>query len=231
MNQGDLTVSIVIPALDEAGAIVATLAALAPLRHSGCEVILVDGGSGDATLALARPLCDLAMAAPRGRAAQMNAGARAAHGEILLFLHADTVLPEGAVAAVRAALAGGRVWGRFDVRLAGRHPLLPLIAAMINWRSRLSGMATGDQAIFMSRAAFDAVGGYAAIPLMEDLAICRRLQRLSPPVCLRLVACTSARRWEARGVLRTVLLMWLLRLAYRLGAAPEALARRYTPSR
>jgi rSAM/selenodomain-associated transferase 2 len=224
-------VSIIIPALDEAGAIAATLDALATLRAAGCEVIVVDGGSSDHTLALAASRCDRAITAQRGRAAQMNAGAQAAGSGILLFLHADTVLPAGALEAVEQALASGRLWGRFDITLAGRHRLLPLVAAVINLRSRISGIATGDQAMFMTRAAYQAVGGFDAIPLMEDLAISRRLKRLSPPACLRNKAVTSARRWESRGLWRTVFLMWRLRLAYFFGAEPEVLARRYLQSR
>ena len=223
-----MRLSIIIPALDEATGIGATLEALQSLRAAGCEVIVADGGSADATRAIAAPLCDQVIAAPRGRAAQMNAGARAAHGDALLFLHADTFLPQGALVAVTAALDGGRHrWGRFDVRLAGRHALLRTIASMMNLRSRVTGIATGDQALFMTRAAYAQAGGFPAIPLMEDVAICDRLKALSRPACLRLKVTTSARRWESRGVVRTMVLMWRLRFEYFLGVAPEDLARRY----
>ena len=222
-----MRLSIIIPALDEAAGIRATLEALQSLRAAGCEVIVADGGSGDATRAIAAPLCDQVIVAPRGRAAQMNAGARLARGDTLLFLHADTLLPDGAANSIRDALGGTRRWGRFDVRLTGSHPLLPVIARMMNLRSRLSGIATGDQTLFMTRAAFDQVGGFPAIPLMEDVAICKRLKRVSPPACLRLKVTTSARRWESRGVMRTMALMWRLRFEYFLGRSPEELARRY----
>ncbi|MGE3147256.1 MAG: TIGR04283 family arsenosugar biosynthesis glycosyltransferase, partial [Pseudorhodoplanes sp.] len=190
--------------------------------------IVVDGGSDDGTPGLAASLASRVLTAPRGRAAQMNAGAAAARGDILIFLHADTRLPEGADRRVQEALAqSNRVWGRFDVRIEGRHPLLPLIAALMNARSRLSGIATGDQAMFAGRQAFEAVGGFADIALMEDIEMSRRLKALSPPLCLRDKVVTSGRRWERRGVLRTILTMWRLRLAYFCGAAPAGLARRY----
>ena len=220
--------SIVVPVLNEAPSIVATLTALAPFRQRGCEVIVVDGGSDDGTPGLAAPLASRVMAAPRGRAAQMNAGAAAARDDILIFLHADTKLPEDADRRIAEALAqSSRVWGRFDVRIEGRHPLLPFIASLMNARSRLSGIATGDQAMFVRRPAFEAVGGFADIALMEDIEISRQLKALSPPLCLRDKVVTSGRRWEKRGVLRTILTMWRLRLAYFCGAAPAALARRY----
>ncbi len=220
--------SIIVPALNEVAGIVATLQALAPLRARGAEVIVVDGGSHDRTAAVARPHCDRLLAAPRGRAAQMNAGAGAARGEVLLFLHADTRLPDDADRHVLDALAAsGRAWGRFDVRITGTHPLLPLVAAMMNLRSRLTGIATGDQAIFVMRTAFAVIGFYPDIPLMEDIVLSRRLKRLSRPLCLRSRALTSGRRWEKHGVMRTILMMWRLRLAFFLGAEPAALASRY----
>jgi rSAM/selenodomain-associated transferase 2 len=221
-------VSIVVPALDEAEGIERTLRPLQALRARGAEVIVVDGGSRDATRALAAPLADRVLEAPRGRAAQMNAGAAAGRGDTLLFLHADTLLPEGALDAIGSALADQRhAWGRFDVRIEGASRLLALIGAAMNLRSRFSGIATGDQAIFVRRAAFEAAGGFPAIPLMEDVALSTALKRISRPACLRERVATSGRRWERHGVLRTTALMWRLRLAYALGADPSRLARRY----
>jgi len=220
--------SIIIPALDEAAGIGAALARLQPLRGRGCEVIVVDGGSRDATVDLAIPACDRVAVSPPGRAAQMNAGVRVAHGDALLFLHADTGLPGDADRLVLEALGSTRhVWGRFDVRINGRPTMLRLIAAMMNLRSRLTGIATGDQAIFCRRTAFDAVGGFPSQPLMEDVEISKRLRRLGPPACLRARVTTSGRRWERHGVARTVLLMWRLRLAYFLGVDATRLVRHY----
>ena len=220
-------VSIVVPVLDEAAAIAATLAPLQRLRAAGAEIVVVDGGSADGTAVLAEPLADRVVTAPRGRASQMNAGARASRHANLLFLHADTVLPLDALAAVEAALRE-RAWGRFDVAIDGADPFLPVVAACMNVRSRLTGIATGDQAIFVRRDAFEAIGGFAAIPLMEDVAFSRAaLRALGRPACLRARAITSGRRWERHGVLRTILLMWRLRLAFALGADPHRLARRY----
>ena len=226
-----MKLSIVIPTLDEAAAIEATLAALAPARARGAEVVVSDGGSRDATRSLAAPLADRVVEAPRGRAVQMNAGARAASGEALLFVHADTLLPPHADEAVARALAGGSQWGRFDVAIAGADPLLAVVALLMNARSRWTGVATGDQAIFATRAAFEAAGGFPDIPLMEDVALCKALRRRSRPACLAERVVTSGRRWERRGTLRTILLMWRLRLAYALGADPRGLARRYDVER
>ncbi len=221
-----MTLSIVMPALDEAVGIEAALAALAPVRARGAEVIVVDGGSRDDTVTRARPLADRVLTAPRGRALQMNAGAAAAHGEVLLFLHADTRLPANADALARDGLArAGRVWGRFDVRFTGG--ALPLIAFMMNMRSRATGIATGDQALFVTRAAFEGAGGFPAVALMEDVMLSARLKRLSRPLCLRARVTASPRRWQEHGTLKTVLLMWRLRLAHFLGADPARLARQY----
>jgi len=223
--------SIIVPVLDEASSIEATLAAVQPLRSRSAEVVVVDGGSRDATRSLALPLADRVIDAPRGRASQMNAGARAGSGAVLLFLHADTLLPEGAADLVQRLDASGREWGRFDVAIAGADPLLALVALLMNARSRLTGIATGDQAIFVRRAAFEAVGGFPEIPLMEDVALSKKLKRRSAPLCLRERVLTSGRRWERHGTLRTILLMWRLRLAYALGADPHRLARRYDVER
>jgi rSAM/selenodomain-associated transferase 2 len=219
--------SIVVPALDEAAGIVATLQALAPLRARGAELIVVDGGSADATTRLAAPLADAVLQAARGRARQMNAGAAAARGELLLFVHADTRLPEAADALLRDAVARGAQWGRFDVRIAGRPPLLRVVAALMNERSRLSGIATGDQAIFVRRELFQRIGGFPDQPLMEDVELSLRLRALARPCCLRQRVTTSGRRWEARGVWRTIFLMWRLRWRYWRGESAQALAEAY----
>ncbi len=221
-----MRLSIVVPVLDEAAGIAATLAGLQALRAQGHEVVVVDGGSRDATQDIAQPLADRFVASPRGRAAQMNAGARSAHGDALLFLHADTRLPEHALASVEQALRQ-RLWGRFDVRIAGRSRWLPLIAAMMNARSRLTGIATGDQALFVTRAAFDAVGGFPAQPLMEDIELSRRLKRIGKPACLRDRVITSGRRWDAHGAWPTIFLMWRLRFDYWRGVPAERLVARY----
>ena len=223
-----MRLSIVVPVLDEAAGVGDVLGRLAPLREQGAEVIVVDGGSRDDTPALARPHADRVIAAPRGRAAQMNAGAAIATGDVLLFLHADTILPPDADRLiVRGLQETGLAWGRFDVDIAGRHRLLPMIAALMNRRSRLTGIATGDQAVFVRADAFARAGGFPDIPLMEDIAISRALKRLSRPRCLTQRVITSGRRWEKNGVARTIGLMWRLRLAYFLGADPARLARAY----
>jgi rSAM/selenodomain-associated transferase 2 len=219
--------SIILPALNEATEIVAALDALAPLRAEGVEVIVVDGGSMDRSVDLAAPLADRVLEAPRGRASQMNAGAAVARGGVLLFLHADTRLPQGAARLIAQAVGGGRQWGRFDVRIEGSSAWLPLVAAMMNLRSRLTGIATGDQAMFISRAAFAAAGGFADIPLMEDIDLSRRLLRTWRPACLAARVTTSGRRWETQGVWRTILRMWWLRLRFFLGADPRRLAVEY----
>lgn len=219
-------VSIVVPTLDEAAGLATTLEPLQPLRGRGCEVIVVDGGSRDRTVEIARRLCDVVLSAPRGRGTQLNAGARAARGEVLLFLHADTRLPHGAIDAVRDALRD-REWGRFDVEIDGAHPLLRVVGPLMNLRSRLTGIATGDQAIFVERGLFESAGGFPETPLMEDVALSTALRRSARPACLRQRVVTSGRRWESRGVLRTILLMWWLRLLFFLGRDARSLARRY----
>jgi rSAM/selenodomain-associated transferase 2 len=219
--------AIIIPTLDEAGRIRASLEALAPLRTRGHAVIVVDGGSNDATVELARPLADQVLVSAKGRAVQMNAGARAARGEGLVFLHADTRLPALADALIINALKV-YAWGRFDVRIEGSHPLLGLVAGAMNLRSRLTGIATGDQAIFVRR---DVFLGFPEIALMEDIAFSRAMKRVGAPACLRERVSTSGRRWETRGVVRTIFLMWRLRLLYALGVEPQRLARDYADPR
>lgn len=220
--------SVVIPVLNEAASIVEVLHSLSALRSGGHEVIVVDGGSRDETVALAQPLADRVIEAPSGRARQMNAGAAAAKGEIVLFLHADSLLPENADCLIIQSLGTRTLaWGRFDVRLSGGRCMFRIIETMMNWRSRLTGIATGDQGIFITRRLFEESGGFPEIPLMEDVAISRRLKTYARPICLKHRLRTSSRRWEQRGIWRTILLMWRLRLAYALGADPAALAKAY----
>ena len=220
--------SIIMPVLNEGEGIAAALDALIDLRTLGAELIVVDGGSQDATVQRARIRADRVVLGPRGRALQMNAGAEKATGDVLLFLHADTRLPPMAEMLVLDGLArSGRDWGRFNVKIAGRSPLLRIVGHMMNLRSRITGIATGDQAIFVKRDVFREVGGFAEIPLMEDIALCKALKRKSRPLCIRRRAVTLGRRWDKEGVLRTVVLMWRLRLAYYFGADPAVLARRY----
>jgi rSAM/selenodomain-associated transferase 2 len=222
--------SIVIPALNEAAGLEATLQALQPLRLRGVELVLADGGSSDATPMLAQPWVDAVVDAPRGRALQMNAGAARARADVLLFLHADTRLPPLADVLVLQAVQRsdkGACWGRFDVRIEGRAWMLRVVAVLMNLRSRASGIATGDQAIFITRGAFERVGGFPEQALMEDIEISRRLKRLGRPACLRARVCTSGRRWEQRGVWRTIVLMWRLRWRYWRGESPARLAEAY----
>ena len=221
-------IAIILPVLNEEAQITAHLTPLQAWRGPDCELIIVDGGSADQTVALAKPLVDQVIVAPKGRAAQMNAGAAVTQSEILWFLHADSLPPAEAITLIQTALADpNRHWGRFDVRLSGAHPALRMVEILMNLRSRLTGIATGDQGIFVRRERFEQVGGYPPIALMEDIALSRLLQRRSPPVCLRPRLTTSRRRWERAGVFRTILLMWRLRLAYFLGANPDQLARIY----
>jgi rSAM/selenodomain-associated transferase 2 len=223
-----LRLSIVVPALNEADQIQRRLAALVPLRRRGHEVIVVDGGSSDGTALLVQVLADALMTAPRGRASQMNAGALRAGGDVLLFLHADTQLPDQAEELILQGLAeSGRAWGRFDVMIDGSHLMLKVVAWFMNRRSRLTGIATGDQAMFIRRDVFLQSGGFPDIPLMEDIAYSRALKTISTPLCLRERVITSGRRWEKHGVLRTILKMWRLRLAFFLGADPARLAKAY----
>ena len=223
-----IALSIIVPTLNEADGIVAHLTALQPLRRRGSEVIVVDGGSADDTRRLAQPLADRVIAARRGRAAQMNAGSRYARADVLLFLHADTRLPVSADSLLAEQLTDERWgWGRFDVVIEGTHPLLRLVAWSMNRRSRLTGIVTGDQALFVRREVFAQVGGFPELPLMEDIALSRRLKCLGRPLCLSQRVITSGRRWEQRGVLRTIVLMWRLRAWYWLGADASRLAKTY----
>ena len=220
--------TIVIPVLNESARMAAALQALAPLRQQGCEVIVCDGGSTDDTRAQCVGLADHILAAAAGRARQMNAGAAVARGEVLLFLHVDTALPTDAPAAIAQAMARGAAWGRFDVHIEGRAAMLQVIAACMNLRSRWSGIATGDQAMFVRRKLFEDLRGFPDQPLMEDIELSRRLrQQGHAPACLRQRVRTSGRRWDERGVWRTILLMWRLRWRYWRGTPADTLARLY----
>jgi rSAM/selenodomain-associated transferase 2 len=222
------TLSIIIPVLNEAKVIVRTLTSFQSLREAGHEIIVVDGGSNDGTPVLSEPLANRVIGSPRGRARQMNAGAEIASGRILLFLHADTSLPENSDQLILAGMARtGKKWGRFDVSLAGKHCLFPIIAWLMNLRSRITSIASGDQAIFLERRLFEAVHGFPEIDLMEDIAMSKILKRTGKPLCLWHRVLTSSRRWEKNGILRTVLQMWFQRLAYFLGVHPRSLARYY----
>jgi rSAM/selenodomain-associated transferase 2 len=221
-----MALSIIIPVLNERRQIAWRLRRLAALRQAGAQIIVVDGGSSDDTVALATPLVDLVVAAPRGRASQMNAGAALASGDALLFLHADTALPKCADQLIATALQT-HVWGRFDIALLGRRPMFRIIAALMNWRSRATGIATGDQAMFVARSVFERLHGFAPIALMEDIELSGRLKKISAPACLRAKVISSGRRWHKHGLWRTIWLMWRLRLAYFLGADPRKLAVAY----
>lgn len=223
-------ISVIVPCLNEAALIRDRLHAFQRLRESGHELILVDGGSTDGSARIAEPLADLVVESAPGRALQMNAGAAAASGSVFWFLHLDSGLPADAEAAILEAALQGSGWGRFDVRLSGRAALLRIVERMMNLRSRVTGVATGDQGIFVTRRLFEAVGGFAEIPLMEDIELSGRLRRLARPVCLSSRIVTSSRRWERNGILRTVLTMLTLRTAYRLGADPRWLVRFYYPN-
>lgn len=242
-----LRLAVVVPALNEAAGITHTLLALAPMRGRGVKLVLVDGGSSDATVALATPLVDAVVCSGRGRALQMNAGVRhlqtqghatrpedhqavapaAPQIDAFLFLHADTRLPPQADTLVADALSAGARWGRFDVCIQGRPAMLRCVAAFMNLRSRWTGIATGDQAMFVERDLFEQVGGFPVQPLMEDIELSKRLRAWAEPACLRERVLTSGRRWEERGVWRTIVLMWWLRWRYWRGAPADALARKY----
>jgi rSAM/selenodomain-associated transferase 2 len=224
----DGRISIIVPTLNEKDALPALLQDLQCCRQHGDEVILVDGGSSDATREIAGPLTDRQVETGPGRARQMNAGARAAQHEILWFLHADTRVAEGAREQLLEAIDNGADWGRFDVRLSGSQPALRLIETLMNLRSCLTGIATGDQGLFVRQARFTAARGFPEIALMEDITLSKTLKRSSRPHCIRYPRLvTSSRRWETNGIVRTVLMMWRLRLAYWLGTSPDELAGRY----
>ena len=223
-----MRISIIVPALNEADNIVSTLDGQKPFRKDGNEVIVVDGDSKDETVRLARSMADKIIKSSPGRPQQMNVGAKQASGDVLWFLHADTLVPDNAVQQIQHALENNKYqWGRFDIRLSGRQLQLRIVESLMNLRSRITGIATGDQGIFVRREVFESIGGFANIPLMEDLEISRRLKKHSRPCCLDTKLITSSRLGEERGILRTILLMWRLRLAYFLGVKPEKLVNHY----
>lgn len=224
------TLSVVIPTLNEADSIVHTLLPLQRWRKDFLEIILCDAGSTDNTLNLAQPLCDRIEQTAPGRALQMNAGAARACGEFILFLHADTQLPETLNTLVTVWQQENTCWGFFPVRLTGRHPLLRMVETSMNWRSRLTSVATGDQCLFMTRKLFQQQGGFDEIPLMEDIALSKRLRRVHKPRVEGVAVMTSSRRWEAKGIVRTIVFMWRLRLAYFMGASPHDLVKLYYPN-
>jgi rSAM/selenodomain-associated transferase 2 len=219
--------SIIMPVLNEGLILEARLRALQFVRAGGAELIMIDGGSTDDSVRIAEPLCTQLCQSKPGRATQMNQGAALAQGEYLLFLHADTVLSKDCFDALSAALASRPVWGRFDVSIEGAHPLLPLTAAMMNWRTRWTSVATGDQGIFVSTERFRALGGFPEMPLMEDVALSKMLRRADPPARVKARLLTNGRRWDQGGWLRTVLCMWGLRFAYWSGINAQTLARYY----
>ncbi len=222
-------ISIIIPVLNEADTIQNFLQTLQPLRDQGHEIVLVDGGSEDNTRELAQPYVDRMMTAARGRASQQSLGARMATGQVFLFLHADTLLPQNADQIILLALYQGYFWGRFNIRLSGRHWFLRVIEQMMNWRSCLTSIATGDQAIFVAKMLYNDVGGMPDIELMEDIEFSKRLKQFCKPACLKSAVITSSQRWEKNGVFKTVLFMWSLRLQYFLGVKPEVLVKKYYP--
>lgn len=225
-----MRISVIIPTLNEEPSIAATVEAARRARD--CEIILVDGGSTDRTVELVCENVDRVVSAPCGRAAQMNAGAGAAGGDVLLFLHADTILPAGYDDAIAVKMRDpGVVGGRFDLTLSPSSPLLWLTGELINLRSRLSKIATGDQAIFVRRSVFEDLGGYEEIPLMEDIALTRALKHRGRVACLRQRVVTSSRRWQRHGVVRTIALMWTLRALYFFGVSPARLRRVYADTR
>ena len=217
--------------LNEAPAIARTLEAIRAGARDA-EIIVVDGGSTDGSIEVARPRCDVAISAARGRALQMNTGAAHASGGVLVFVHADTIVPASFARDIEGALANPAVvGGRFDVRLDDNHPLLVLTGALINLRSRISSTGTGDQAIFVRRKIFEALGGFPDLPICEDLDFARRLKRSGRIACLRSKVVTSARRWRKGGIVRTVLKMWMIRSLYLAGVSPARLARMYSDVR
>jgi len=223
-----MSFSIIIPTLNEEINIQRCLLAIQAFRDE-CETIIVDGGSSDNTLVIAHPLVDKTLVSDKGRARQMNTGAKQAKGDILIFLHADTLLADLSLDWIsRMFMQTNKRWGRFDIQLSGKPFMLKVIAALMNYRSRLTGIATGDQVIFVSKQLFNEVGGYSDIALMEDINLCSKLKKITPPICLKVKVTSSGRRWEQFGILKTILLMWSLRLRYFFGENPDTLSTLYS---
>lgn len=218
-------ISFIIPVFNEAPRVAELLENLRR-RYPDSQLIVVDGGSADKTVRAAMPRCDQLLLSGPGRARQMNLGGRVARGDYLFFLHADTT-PTASAAQLAGCLAQAPAWGFCPVRLSGSRRVFRLIERAMNWRSRLTRVATGDQMLFLQRELFEQTEGFDDIPLMEDVAYCKRLRRLAAPVVTGQPVVTSSRRWEERGILRTVVTMWLLRLAYVLGVSPHRLHQFY----
>ncbi|MCW8930414.1 MAG: TIGR04283 family arsenosugar biosynthesis glycosyltransferase [Gammaproteobacteria bacterium] len=231
MNSIRHKISIIIPVLNEAEMIQEFLKRLQPLRNRGHEIVLVDGGSQDDTCILAKPYIDQIIASDKGRAKQQALGATLATGDIFLFLHADTFLPDEAdqiiVMALYSRQSNPQTWGRFNVRLSGEYWLFRVIETMMNWRSCLTGIATGDQAIFVTSELYNRIGGMPLIDLMEDIELSKCLRKQNKPVCVKSTVTTSSRRWEKNGVLKTIFFMWNMRLQYFFGVKPEVLVKKY----
>ncbi|MBE0440151.1 MAG: TIGR04283 family arsenosugar biosynthesis glycosyltransferase [Gammaproteobacteria bacterium] len=221
------SLALIVPVLNEAENVTFLVSQLSMLNQSQDDIVIVDGGSTDGTQQRLAELNVKTVSAPKGRASQMNAGAMHSDADILVFLHADTELPAKALDLIRKAIADGADWGRFDVRISGKHPMLQIIALLMNWRSRLTAIATGDQVIFMRRELFNAVGGFPEQPLMEDIEISKRLKKISRPACLSDKVTTSGRRWQKYGIWKTIVLMWRLRFAYWRGVPASTLAEYY----
>lgn len=223
--------SVVIPALNESANIAGCLRSIAPLLARGAGVLVCDGGSSDDTAHIARAHGAQVLVCAKGRARQMNAGAAASDSHLLVFLHADTQLDETVVERLWSlAVSELSVWGRFDVRLSGPGAALRVIETCMNLRSRITGIATGDQVMFCSSDLFRSVNGFADIALMEDIELSAKLRRLQRPLCCVERVCTSSRKWREQGIVRTVVLMWRMRLAYAMGADPSHLAKIYAAS-
>lgn len=222
-----MKLSIVIPVLNEGITMNAFLSTLKATVKNDAEIIVVDGSSNDHATELAHLFADQVLQSPPGRAKQMNAGALASQGNLLLFLHADTRLPTNVVSILKKSWDSGAVWGRFDVKLSGHHFLFRIIESLMNWRSKWSGIATGDQAMFVRKDIFTHLRGFPEIRLMEDIALSKTLKKIAPPTCITSKVLTSSRRWEVHGILRTIFLMWYLRLKYFFGADPNQLAKQY----
>lgn len=217
--------SIVIPVRNDAAALERLRASLGAPLDPSVEVVVVDGASTDASSEVARRAGWQVVASPPGRGRQLNAGCRAAAGQWLWLLHADSEVPVPALTYLRQL--GGPGWGRFDVRFVAAEGGLRLVAWLMNWRSRVTGICTGDQGIFVHRRLLEAVHGVPEQPLMEDVELSRRLKRLGRPLCPAIALGTSPRRWQRDGLVSTVLAMWGFRLRYWWGADPETLAKAY----